>query len=593
MAGTSSSKDGSNQEDNVAPMWYPPHYYAAAASNMPPMYYPTSQWGYSYAGWTQQPPQLSTAVTSDKKDDRNIGTTLRDASDGSRETLEHAREQLGSIDDIDDSDDDKTSPSSHKPSDVQPPLSALKTEYSSSSTSSSSNSSPHNHGNSPVSNTSLTQQQYNSIDFEKKLKKFTTIKASMIRNIRSAPLNLPSLSNDEDCFACMEPLEYYTQTLSSLRRERFFELIAPDDIILGHVDYKKSYGVYVQIDSFEGGDKHRYISDLDIQGFISIKNLASTVDDRDCLMNDLQPGDVLRAQVIQVIPDEEKVFLTIQSDSTHLKLGYLEGIAPPKPSRPAKEDDFDYFMASDPGLSNPHCIDNLVEKLGVQRTQLPSLVSELHHAKYPEGDYYNLLKKRQRKKWSMENVATGVKHFKAGEHEKAMKYLDHALEIDGENVEGLVARGALVANKGQYKKAIGDFVKALTINNNHSNAKKYLAETQEAYGKQLEERGDIQAAMHCYREALADDPDLESPKRRLHYLEAQVAAVKRKEEEEKQRKKAKLAAKLRKLMEDESKSRRKLSDKKHKKKRRKEGKKRKKHATHETESSSSSQSDAE
>ena len=44
-----------------------------------------------------------------------------------------------------------------------------------------------------------------------------------------------------------------------------WQLIAPDDIILGHVDYKKSYGVYVQIDSFEGGDKHRYISDLDIQ----------------------------------------------------------------------------------------------------------------------------------------------------------------------------------------------------------------------------------------------------------------------------------------------------------------------------------------
>lgn len=95
-----------------------------------------------------------------------------------------------------------------------------------------------------------------------------------------------------------------------------------------------------------------------------------------------------------------------------------------------------------------------------------------------------------------------------------------------------------VANKGQYKKAIGDFMKALTINNSHSNAKKYLAETQEAYGKQLvtdtelyscqhsyfrlEEAGNIQSAMHCYREALADDPSLESPKRRLHYLEAQV-----------------------------------------------------------------------
>ena len=43
----------------------------------------------------------------------------------------------------------------------------------------------------------------------------------------------------------------------------------------------------------------------------------------------------------------------------------------------------------------------------------------------------------------MHSVATGVGHFKAGEHGKAMKYFDHALDIDSENVEGLVARGAL------------------------------------------------------------------------------------------------------------------------------------------------------
>lgn len=41
-------------------------------------------------------------------------------------------------------------------------------------------------------------------------------------------------------------------------------------------------------------------------------------------------------------------------------------------------------------------------------------------------------------------------------------------------------------------------------------------------GVRLEEAGEIQAAVQCYREALADDPELESPKRRLHYLEAQV-----------------------------------------------------------------------
>ena len=30
-----------------------------------------------------------------------------------------------------------------------------------------------------------------------------------------------------------------------------------------------------------------------------------------------------------------------------------------------------------------------------------------------------------------------------GNHEAAMKYFEHALQIDGENVEALVARGAL------------------------------------------------------------------------------------------------------------------------------------------------------
>lgn len=43
----------------------------------------------------------------------------------------------------------------------------------------------------------------------------------------------------------------------------------------------------------------------------------------------------------------------------------------------------------------------------------------------------------------MSSVAIGVKHFKEGENSKAMKYFDHALEIDDSNVEGLVARGAL------------------------------------------------------------------------------------------------------------------------------------------------------
>lgn len=40
-------------------------------------------------------------------------------------------------------------------------------------------------------------------------------------------------------------------------------------------------------------------------------------------------------------------------------------------------------------------------------------------------------------------TAKGVEYFKTGNHEAAMKYFEHALQIDGQNVEALVARGAL------------------------------------------------------------------------------------------------------------------------------------------------------
>ena len=40
-------------------------------------------------------------------------------------------------------------------------------------------------------------------------------------------------------------------------------------------------------------------------------------------------------------------------------------------------------------------------------------------------------------------TAIGVESFKNGDHEKALKYLNHALKIYEQNSEALVARGAL------------------------------------------------------------------------------------------------------------------------------------------------------
>ena len=41
------------------------------------------------------------------------------------------------------------------------------------------------------------------------------------------------------------------------------------------------------------------------------------------------------------------------------------------------------------------------------------------------------------------SVAEGIRYFKDGKYPEAMQYLNKALQIDEDNVEALVARGAL------------------------------------------------------------------------------------------------------------------------------------------------------
>ena len=106
---------------------------------------------------------------------------------------------------------------------------------------------------------------------------------------------------------------------------------------------------------------------------------------------------------------------------------------------------------------------------------------------------------------AFQHVAKGIKYFKNGNEIEAMQCLNQvlllyftglridfhhiwlftskALKIDAENVEGLVARGALYANKGSLERAIEDFEVALKINAQHKNARKYMCETLFAFGK--------------------------------------------------------------------------------------------------------------
>ena len=64
--------------------------------------------------------------------------------------------------------------------------------------------------------------------------------------------------------------------------------------------------------------------------------------------------------------------------------------------------------------------------------------------------------------------------MKENDSTAAVLHFNKALATDPKCVDALVARGALSANQGHYKRAMQDFEDALKIDHKHINAAKYL-----------------------------------------------------------------------------------------------------------------------
>lgn len=85
-------------------------------------------------------------------------------------------------------------------------------------------------------------------------------------------------------------------------------------------------------------------------------------------------------------------------------------------------------------------------------------------------------------------------------------------------MEGLVARGALYANSGTFKKAIEDFETSLKLNPGHANARKYMGETLVALGRSYEDENKMMEAQKAYEDCLAIIPFHEEAKSSLEFL---------------------------------------------------------------------------
>lgn len=102
--------------------------------------------------------------------------------------------------------------------------------------------------------------------------------------------------------------------------------------------------------------------------------------------------------------------------------------------------------------------------------------------------------------------------------------MNKALSIDSRNVEGLVARGALYANSGSFKKAVEDFENALKLNPAHANARKYMGETLVALGRSYEDENNLEAAKKAYQDCLMIIPHHEEAQTSLDFLKNKMKA---------------------------------------------------------------------
>uniref|UniRef100_A0A671STK6 S1 motif domain-containing protein n=1 Tax=Sinocyclocheilus anshuiensis TaxID=1608454 RepID=A0A671STK6_9TELE len=337
-----------------------------------------------------------------------------------------------------------------------------------------------------------------------------------------------------EAHAVMPPLEQFMEVCFEERRELFYRDVERGDVVIGRINSVRDFGLFITLLCTAGG-LERDIEDLEIKALCPLRCVPSTGNHDDPLSY-YQIGDLLRAGVKGIDRYHEKLTLSLYSSSLppHLdkvKLGVIsKEDLPLHYTRGEKvtadsSQTYEKLLESSLGLSNPLNVDYLLGKLGVSDTQTPSLMRGLQSKHFKEDDFATAIRKKQSVSWALKCVKVGVGHFKSRRYVEAMNEYNKALEIDTNNVEALVARGALYATKGSLMKAIDDFELALENCPTHRNAKKYLCQTLVERGGQLEEEEKLVTAEGLYKRAIVLDNTFQGAAEALEKLQLRIQII--------------------------------------------------------------------
>ncbi|XP_061680937.1 tetratricopeptide repeat protein 14 isoform X1 [Syngnathoides biaculeatus] len=376
-----------------------------------------------------------------------------------------------------------------------------------------------------------------------------------------------------EAYAVMPPLELFMEVPFEERRAMLYRDLERGDIVVGRINNIREYGFFLTLICMAGG-LNRDIEDLELSALCHIKEIPSSGSHDDPLSY-YQIGDLIRAGVKDIDRYQEKITVSllqasISARSACIQLGVMTREELPvcyNRSVCAANDSsktYEWILRGCHGFHNPSVVDYLLENIGVSDIHPPSMMRGLQSKLFEKEDFASVIRKQQSASWALKCVKAGVAHFKQGHHVEAMNEYNKALDIDTNNVEALVARGALYANKGVMVKAISDFELALETCPDHRNAKKYLCQTLVERGKQLEEQEKLVTAEGVYRRALTlDDANPEAQEALKKITETIQNSIRLREEalakqgEEKAKSSQSSAEKLRKILKEEKRMKRK------------------------------------
>uniref|UniRef100_A0A8C5R3Z9 Tetratricopeptide repeat domain 14 n=1 Tax=Leptobrachium leishanense TaxID=445787 RepID=A0A8C5R3Z9_9ANUR len=384
----------------------------------------------------------------------------------------------------------------------------------------------------------------------------------------NTPENADSLEPSQGYSAVMPPLEQFMDVPNEEKKELFFRDVERGDVVIGKISSIRDFGFFVVLLAMGSGIL-RDITTLEINALCPVRDVPSQSSHGDPLSY-YQIGDPIQAAVKDIDRYHEKLTLSLHKSAlpTHMssvKLGVITTDDMPDYYKQSAAmsvsnvNNYEAALRQSLAFSNPSTVESLLGKLGLSESNPPSLIRGLQRENFSDQDFAASLRKKQSSSWALKCVKLGVDYFKVGRHVDAMNEYNKALEIDAQNVEALVARGALYATKGSLNKAIHDFEVALENCPTHRNARKYLCQTLVERGGQLEEEDKLLNAESYYSKALTIDKTFTEAEEALNKLRLckQKSLGKREKPDEKtnEKKIETSAEKLRKLLKEEKRKR--------------------------------------